>query len=261
MKRRIDHIMYFRNDITAFLTHLTRKKNGNSAEDNLKSIINSKTIVQSGEKISIAQYGINTLSPRMLDKDIKRYFGAISFTETPINELHTLLEIEGRDNDLQPYGLVLVKEKLQKEHNVSPVFYINNHIEANRVDKDIALQGICSLINDSTYKNTIDKFLPLFAATGYKITAPGAKISSDYPIDFYWEREWRLPYVYGNLNLKPDLIFIGLCPHEKIQMFEEIAQTSFGVDIKFVDPQRNLKWYAKELIDARQRLNLKESVI
>ena len=44
----------------------------------------------------------------------KDYFSAVCFTETPLNEIYSLLEISRRRVNLKPYGLVFLKEKLQE---------------------------------------------------------------------------------------------------------------------------------------------------
>jgi hypothetical protein len=49
---------------------------------------------------------------------------------------------------------------------------------------------------------------------------------------------------------------MGLCPHDEIRKFERL-----WAPIEFIDPTRNMKWYAEKLIRARQRLDLKYSVV
>jgi hypothetical protein len=51
-------------------------------------------------------------------------------------------------------------------------------------------------------------------------------------------------------------IFVGICPHEEIERFEKMFKK-----INFIDPRRNMKWYATQLINARCRLDLKFSVV
>jgi hypothetical protein len=97
--------------------------------------------------------------------------------------------------------------------------------------------------------------LPLVAIFGKKITPPGA-FAAEGEVDFRWEREWRYVPINGPYQLVEDEIFMGLCPHNEIQRFERLWPP-----IKFIDPTRNKKWYATKLINARQRLNLKHSVV
>lgn len=97
--------------------------------------------------------------------------------------------------------------------------------------------------------------LPLISIFGKRLTPPGADSKSG-SVDFLWEREWRYPHSKGGFKFDLDDIFIGLCPHDEIEYFEDMMR---GID--FVDPRRNMKWYAKKLIEARQKHDLKFSVI
>ena len=75
-------------------------------------------------------------------------------------------------------------------------------------------------------------------------------------IDFRWEREWRYSSIAGDLEFAEEDVFVGLCPDSEIDFFEGLFR-----NVGFVDPQRNMKWYAKKLIEARQRFDLKYSVV
>jgi hypothetical protein len=65
-----------------------------------------------------------------------------------------------------------------------------------------------------------------------------------------------LPSALGPLEFSNEDVFIGLCPNDEIEEFENLFQP-----IGFIDPTRNMKWYATKLIEARQRLDLKSSVV
>jgi hypothetical protein len=51
-------------------------------------------------------------------------------------------------------------------------------------------------------------------------------------------------------------VFVGLCPHDEIPFFDSLFPP-----VGFIDPTRNMKWYATKLIAARQRLDLKYWVV
>jgi hypothetical protein len=245
--RYIEDILHFREDISPFVVHLTREKGTENAKDVLLKIIKEKRLICSDKEVSSARYGIKTFDMDSSEK--KRYFSAICLTETPLNEIHCLLEIYGRQVELQPYGLVFMKKCLMNNHNISPVLYLNNiHGKASSV-----VEALCSLIESRP--NDAEKLLPLIEIFGRKITPPGGS-PQEGNIDFRWEREWRLPSCYGSLTFEEDDVFIGLCPHKEIQFFENQL-----LDIDFVDPRRNMKWYAKKLVDARNRLGIKNSVV
>ena len=60
----------------------------------------------------------------------------------------------------------------------------------------------------------------------------------------------------GDLSFSEEDVFIGLCPDSEIDWFE----TNFPPFL-FIDPTRPTKWYATKLIEARQRLDIKYSVV
>ncbi|MDD5164919.1 MAG: hypothetical protein PHG25_00045 [Candidatus Pacebacteria bacterium] len=249
--RTIDDILNFRGDIPPFLVHLTRDFEDMNAKARLNKILEEQKLRPSDNKISDAKFGIHNLG--WAQEKLTRYFGAVCFTETPLNEIHCLLEIQYRNVNLQPYGLVFLKEKL-KEKSVGPVFYFNNEYR----DKTSVIRKLCELIesDDVTDQEAAARLLPMISNFGNKIT-PINNMAQDGRVDFLWEREWRLASIYAPLNfdLATD-VFIGLCPHTEIEEFE-LAYPN----VMFIDPRRNTKWYATKLIEARQRLNLKVSVV
>lgn len=58
------------------------------------------------------------------------------------------------------------------------------------------------------------------------------------------------------MNFGAEDVFVGLCPDSQIVGFEAILP-----GVEFIDPLRNMKWYAEKLIRARQRFDLKTSVV
>ena len=206
-KRDINEILQFRTDISPFLVHLTRAQNGNSAKDVLKKILKEHKLRQSGKKISDARFGID--DRKIEDEEKKNLFSAICFSETPLNEIHSLLDIKGRKVKLEPYGLVFLKEQLAKK-NVSPVFYINNEAD----DKNKILKALITLREEFPFEANC--ILPLLAVFGQKVTAPNARARQNGKIDFSWEREWRYPHINGDLVFDEEDVFIGLCPNDEI---------------------------------------------
>lgn len=250
MSRQIIDILNFRQDISPFLVHLTRRSESFSASEILRKIIAEKVLRAGDNPVSDARFGINTIDWTPEKK--KKYFGAVCFTETPLNEIHCLLEIEYRNINLEPYGLVFLKGNLQKL-GVSPAFYLNNFLN----DKNEVIQKICISLIES---EEAAKFLPLFANFGIKLTAPNAKAQNE-EINFMWEREWRFPSIYNDLPINPSDIFVGLCPDSEIDYFENLTFEIFSQKIGFVDPQRNMKWYATKLIEKRKSLDMSQSVV
>lgn len=245
--RSIDDILHFRHDISPFLVHLTRATKSCAADQILKTIIAEKQLRPGADAVSVARYGgFTTNMPR---EERRKLFSAICFTETPLSEVHSLLEIENRRINLEPYGLVFLRERLQ-QRGVAPVAYLNN--EAG--DQDVVVRALFAL--RETEPEAAYLLLPLLHLFGKKLRPPGANPRLGGTIDWRWEREWRRPYVRGSLAFDDDDVFVGLCPDDQISAFE----SSFD-PVGFIDPRLNMKWYASKLIQARQRLHLKHSVV
>ena len=247
-KRDIDDIKNFREDISPFLVHLTRNYNGKCASANLENIIIKQRLICGDSEVSSATYPVYNAD--MNEEDRKAFYSAICFTETPLGEIHSLLDIRGRSVNLEPYGLVFLMKKLQAK-GVSPVIYLNNETgKAEQVVKDLA-----TLTNAKT-RDTAKFLLPLVSFFGPKFRTPGVSETPEGQHEFLWEREWRYQSTMGDFGFDWDDVFIGLCKHEEISVFEKLAPS-----IEFIDPRHNKKWYADKLLRARHRSELKNSVV
>jgi hypothetical protein len=251
--RKIEEIKKYRSDYCPFLTHLTRDKDdegGPTAKEALIKILTEKKFEASCAEISAAKFGVHMPTKDKWERDEKKLlFSAICFSETPIHELQSLLHIEGRLNQLKPYGLILIKERLIRKH-VSPVFYINNEL----ADKDGLVQELMKL-RDLNLK-VAHELLPLLQVFGKRLTAPKAKLQSKNEVDFCWEREWRCPATYSPLKLEKEDIFLGICPHSKIEKFESDFR-----NLKFIDPRRNIESYSAKIEKAISDKGIPYSVI
>ncbi|USX25254.1 hypothetical protein NHH73_21985 [Oxalobacteraceae bacterium OTU3CINTB1] len=245
--RKIDDILLFRGDISPFLVHMTKKSGDSSARLILEKIISEKMVKPGRAEVSDIRYGGHTVN--MPEGDRRKYFGATCFTETPLDEIHCLLDINYRQINLEPYGLVFLKNNLLKK-SVSPVMYLNNETG----DKNDVAQALFSLT--STHGAAAAKLLPLLSVFGQKIQSPYAANAPQGRVDFRWEREWRQPHDKGGVSFDDGDLFVGLCPHDEIGHFENLLP-----NVRFVDPLRPMKWYASKLIEMRQRVDLKYSVV
>lgn len=124
MSRNIKDILLFRSDISPFLVHLTRKMGSQEANTTLEKIIDEKRLVAGDSPISDARFSLNTSEEEF--EEFKSFLRAVCLTETPLTEVHYLLEIKYRSINLEPYGLVFIKDKLCSK-GVSPVLYFNNN--------------------------------------------------------------------------------------------------------------------------------------
>ncbi|WP_053764653.1 abortive infection system antitoxin AbiGi family protein [Leptospirillum ferriphilum] len=244
-KRNIQDILHFRRDLPPFLVHLTRDRK-NPAKENLISILDSKTLRQSREHISSMRF----LKDQKVENS-EELFAAICVTETPLEFIHCLIDIQGRQVNLEPYGVVFLKDKLKKK-NFHPALYFNNSVEGHA---DPILKAIETLSQSAETK----KFFPLITTFGHLV---GPSKPSGGWHDFYWEREWRRPFCYGDFSFSfgEDVdnndVFCGLCPEDDIIFFEERYP-----GLPFIDPMRPPSWYAKKLIDRRKDLNMRHAVV
>ena len=247
--RNIEHILNFRHDLSPFLAHLTRKSNATPAKDVLIKILDSKQLLPGDDAVSDARFGVKYSKLKTLnDEEQKRFFNAVCFTETPLDEIHCLLEIGNRNIDLEPYGLVFLREKLQ-DKCVSPVVYLQNC----NGDKNPLFAALCSMIEE--YPNEAAIFLPLVSVFGDQLKPAGTRHAPTGDVDFRWEREWRQVFENCPVTFDEHDIFVGVCPDTEISYFEN------KYNFPFVDPRRNMKWYASKLIEARQKHDLKCSVV
>lgn len=240
--RKIDDILHFRNDISPFLTHLTRDKG------RLDSILNDSFLKSSNGFVSSIVYGLDWGD---LGEEERKIFQAVCFTETPLGEINSLIEIRNRQVNLSNYGLVFIKDRLKRK-GVSPVFYLNNDAE-DHTDTLVELQ---KMIKENP--NVAKKILPLFTHFG-----SGDKGELQRR-DFTWEREWRFPAYRGNFTFEPADIFIGLCPDENIDNYEAEFGEKFILNetpLKFIDPLKPNRWYATKLVQSRKRIGSEYSVV
>lgn len=245
--RKIDDILKFRKDISPFLIHMTKDAGQIPAKNILKnSILSDKRLKAGDGLISSANYTTNKKAMNKEQK--KRYFSSICFTEAPLDELHFFFDIENRQVNYSPYGLVFMKEKLLRK-GVSPVFYVNNY----QNDKSTILKEFCDCIIAN--KSASEEILPLITSMGHPIAPPSGNVGLSGEFSFYWEREWRFPYAKGDLTIDLQDLFLGLCPHQEIDEFECYSRKIFGDILYFVDPHRNIKYYSNKLLKIRDKLN------
>jgi hypothetical protein len=203
-----------REDISQFIVHLTRdnrnsSENGNTAVDNLKSILNSETI-----RATQPHCLFNKKLDHLSDQDREK-LNVACFTEVPLNQLHLLTrEIPGRQIKLEPYGLVFNKNFIVKSGG-QPAIYINSY------NQNLELRKAVDTLFEISYKNgefigNLWRLLPFINA-----------MNENY--DFSWEREWRI-----NQNLEFNLsdIVCLILPSEA----EDMQKTCANYGVTFISP-------------------------
>ena len=183
-----------RDDISKYVVHLTRRYDGESAFDNLLSILQGKVIYARNAHCLFKHY----LSQRGFSDLLRRRFNTVCFSETPLTQIKRLIApVARRQITLRPYGLVFYKATLL-ERGGSPAVYINAKGTQLR---DYLLQqfrqhfdGIRTLKrfkrDQRVYHEQIIQYYSLINI-----------ISGNY--DFTWEREWRFngPFQFKYIDL------------------------------------------------------------
>jgi hypothetical protein len=190
------------------------------------------------------RFSIDQNTKKSLGTPMEQFFAAICVTETPLESIHCLIEIQGRQVNLEPFGIVFLKGKL-KEKNFHPALYFNN---SGRGHLDPIFKAFGKIV--LTDPEEAKEFFPLITTFGHMIGSGSGKH------DFYWEREWRRPFCQGDFifSLEDD-VFCGLCPDEDISFFEG------KYEIPFIDPKRPPSWYATKLTKRRKDLKMDHSVV
>lgn len=242
MKRNIDEILSARKDLSPFLIHLTRNKNSNSAKDNLIEILDEKILNVGSSTVSSFKF-VNSFPN--IDETVIERLKTVSFSETPIEEIHCLLDIQGRATNLSQYGLIFLKNRIITKNRISPVLYVNTNNAAHKR----AYKNFINELYDAAIEHDLSssiEFMAFFESFGENLRTEGTT-------DFYWEREWRSTHP---VSFKYYEIFLGLCPENEIRFFERRYPK-----IKFIDPKMNPRYFAKKISDRREQLSMPHNIL
>lgn len=203
-----------REDLSKFLIHLTRNCNGNSAKDNLLSILKNK-VIYAKHAHCLVKYKINQMS---FSNYLKQKFYTVCFTEAPLTQIkHLAIRIEGRKIQLRPFGLVFLKENLFNQ-GASPAIYINSKgtpiskfllDEFNSIFKGVKTLKKLKTIEEQHYENIVHYYSLI-------------NVVNDKH-DFMWEREWRH---HGDFSF--DYIDIMAIIAEDPESFRDDCKKNFG---------------------------------
>ena len=171
-----------RDDISKFLVHLTRAYDGQSAADNLVSILREK-VIHARNAHCLFKHEFSRLR---FSSVLSGEFQTVCFTEAPLAQIRQLVgEIPGRQIALQPYGLVFNKNTLLSR-GANPATYLNAKgtklreylLDRFRDDFDGINQLSRLKQEQQKYYRSIIQYYSL------------VNIIRDNH-DFTWEREWR----------------------------------------------------------------------
>jgi hypothetical protein len=194
----IREILHRRTDLSTFVVHLTRGRDGRTGLQNLASIARGNRL-EAGRALGWAKAQDNPDTPAEMSQRV------VCFSETPLEHIHLMLgPMEpGRDVVMEPYGLALTKLAARKL-GINPVWYVD--ITPGR---DWTIANALDQLRDSQIEHAEEggrdfgvydmaRLFPYFEQMGTGDT---------YQKEFWWEREWRH---VGPVTL-PDEGVIWLC--------------------------------------------------
>lgn len=221
-QQNIETLLHRRPDLSTFLVHFTRDKNGKTAHQNLVSILTDSRL-KAGAKLGKAK-----------DEDVEGQ-EVVCFTETPLEHSWALVEdIQGRQANLEPYGVVFTKI-WAREREVNPVWYIDATVGHDWLTKDVDALIEHAMENDKGTE--IFRLTPFFEIMG---------TWRDNQKEFWWEREWRK---VGDLSFSWHDLVAVLAPedeHKQLRTALESEAKKQGVVsevsvLNFLDPRWGLE--------------------
>lgn len=228
----IDEILARRTDLSTFLVHLTREKDGSSPVDALLGILREQRI-EARSPLGMAAKALEGAGHDTASQN------AVCFTETPLENVNLLTEhIDGRTCQFAPYGVAISRKQGRRE-GVNPVWYLDI-----TPGHDWLTNPVNNLVREAVKTGDFDRqdiatLTPLIEQMGTHAAESGEEGTS-YKKEFWWEREWRH---VGDFRL-PNR-YIVLCPSEDIcaveAAVEELDEFERPQKVSYVDPRWSLE--------------------
>lgn len=214
---KIAEVLSQRTDISIYLAHLTKQTETGSAFENLVSILKGKKLIA---------YNHHCLfSPLLKNHTHQELFATVCFTETPLDKIQLLTNIDERKVNMEPYGLIFTKQTIRNAGG-NPVFYL---YEEN--------QELKALIMKMFRENSNE--LEDFSHFGSLINVVKEKH------DFSWEREWRIK---GDYSFNYEDIFAIIAPGAEYLKIKKAVGTPEINNIFFIDPKSSMEQILERLI-------------
>lgn len=236
-----------RSDLSTFLVHLTRDhEDGTTAQQAFKRILQNKPFCLEA-KSPVGLFCRHAHDPaNFIDEERRSTFEellkVVCFTETPLDQIKHFIEVPLENEQFQikysEYGFVFSREFIQRNGG-NPCHYIctaeNDSMKSIYIElfEDLKKkeQWTCKNL-DRLPKSAIFRIFPFV-----NIFGRGGKQKK--LIDFYWEREWRIPKKEFTFNAED--VILALCPESEIDDYRKQYPT-----IKFVSP----KWSLQRIIQS-----------
>ncbi|MGL4260589.1 MAG: abortive infection system antitoxin AbiGi family protein [Afipia sp.] len=200
-----------REDVSRFMVHLTRNNkrdydDGGTARENLRNILSEQRIR------AISPHCTFNRKVKKLPEKTRRRFNTACFTETPLNQIHLLVQdIPGRSIKLSSYGICFRKDFIVSKGG-QPALYINEY------DGTWLRECVDAIYEDSVFPDKLIK--PLWRLLPF--------VNSMHDgYDFSWEREWR---VRGDLTFATkDIVCLILPDTGEDKLKERMAKNGIAV--------------------------------
>jgi hypothetical protein len=236
----IEKLLHRRTDLSTFVVHWSRDLGNTPALENLKSILESQTL------IAKTPYGAAVSRLEELDDENAKTAAlesqrVVCFTEAPLEQAWSFVcEITGRTTPLQPYGVAFTKQTARRL-GVNPVLYMDMTPGHDWAVKDAAEKLVERAIEAGDFVgDPIARLAPFLDWMG---TWPSGKKK-----EFWWEREWRH---LGDLSFSLHHVAVVLCPEKDFKtvgdLLGDLGTTSRHVHT--VDPTWGLEHIIKRLAD------------
>ncbi|MFJ5731040.1 abortive infection system antitoxin AbiGi family protein [Streptomyces paradoxus] len=207
----IEALLHRRTDLSAFVVHFTRATARATASDNLKAILEDRTI----EARNVFGMAVDLAKKHEAIADTQR---TVCFTETPLEHAWMMCEkIPNRTMSFSGYGLAFTRT-FARRMGANPVWYlditpghnwltvpINNMVDdAREIARDPSEGG-----EDAAAKADILRLTPFIEQMGKPLETRK---------EFWWEREWRH---VGDFHFHFADLVVVFAPEEEHDEFEE----------------------------------------
>lgn len=205
----VREVLNRRSDLSTFVVHLTRPREGRTAKDALHSIVAERRL-RAGQPMgwAMGHPGVR------LNEELKLTQRVVCFSETPLEHAYSLFApIANRQVKLSGHGVAFTK-MTARSRGINPVWYVE-FTPGGRRPLANALNSLVEEIarQDDAARSSLWKVTPF-------IEGMGSWGDPRRYREFWWEREWRH---LGDLDLAPvwDKL-IWLCPESEIDEFSPL---------------------------------------
>ena len=237
-KKKVEDLLKKRKDISTLIVHIVRDHKRDKDGEDMEARDILLQILKENKLRAKNIHGWLSSDSRLTNiEEVEKYHPqkTVNFTESPFEFLKMMTEdIEGRNHDFQPYGLIFSRRVARKK-GCNPVWYIDVTPEKRNLEDSIyKAMGIASWSQENheekvkieNPKNEIFALTPFLERKGpWGADRNGRK-------EFWWEREWRH---VGDMELSPKDVVAVIAPAKEQDAFREKFKGSLWEDVKLLD--------------------------